>query len=148
VTIKMISSTSTTSTSGVTLMDACILEVSPSRIRVLLRVCGRLGDAVDLRRFEEAIHELSGSPIHLDVKIFNPAREVVERSDGRNGHEDAQRRGDQRFSDAARNYRHTAGPSGRDVSKSVDDAGYGTEKTDERCCRADCSQEPKTLFQF
>src|SRR5678815_676509 len=134
--MKMISNTSTTSTSGVTLMAACILELSPSRIRVLLRVCGRLGDAVDLRRFEEAIHELSGSPIHLNVKILNPAREVVERSDGRDGDDDAQR-----FSDAARNYRHTAGPSGCDVAKSVDDSSYGTEETDERRCGADGSQE-------
>src|ERR1700739_4600944 len=118
--MKMISSTSTTSTSGVTVMDAFILELSPSRIRVLLRVCGRLSDAIDLRRFEETIHELSGSSIHLNVEVFNPARKVVERGDSRDCDEDAQRRGDQSFGDAARNYRHTAGPSGRDVPKSVD----------------------------
>src|SRR5690242_13447033 len=102
--MKMISSTSTTSTSGVTLMDACILAPSPSRIRILLRVHRHLGDPIDLRRLEESVHELGCSPIHLDVEIFNPAREVVERSDGRDRDEDAQRRRDQRLGDAARNY--------------------------------------------
>src|SRR5262249_19280502 len=93
ITMKMISSTSTTATSGVTLMDACILAPSPSRILVLLRVHRHLGDPVDLRRLEETVHELGRGPIHLDVEILNPAREVVERGDGRDRDEDAQGRG-------------------------------------------------------
>src|SRR6185295_3736417 len=64
ITMKMINSTSTTSTSGVMLMAACILAGSPSRISRLAFLYGRL----DLRHFdfghlrlgdfEQAVHEL------------------------------------------------------------------------------------------
>src|SRR5215472_9950087 len=67
ITMKMISSTSTTSTSGVMLMAACILAGSPSRIGFRLH---RYLDLLlynlrvpepplhDLRHFEQAVHEL------------------------------------------------------------------------------------------
>src|SRR5579864_9211973 len=155
ITMKMINSTSTTSTSGVTLMDACILAPSPSRIRILLRIYRHLvhrhlGHPLYelLRRLVEAIHHLGCSPIHLDVEILYPAREVVESGDGRDRDEDAQRRRDQGLGDAARNYRHASGPGGRDVPKSVDDSSHGTEEADERGRRTDRSQEPKTRFQL
>src|SRR5512140_1068284 len=82
------------------------------------------------------------------MEIFNPAREVVERGDGWDRDEDAQRRRDQCLGDAARNYRHTAGPRGRNVPKSVDDSSYGTEETDKRGRGADSSQESETRFQL
>src|SRR5258708_39929068 len=69
ITMKMISSTSTTSTSGVMLIAACILACSPSRIGFLLRIDHRFLDLLydlrlpelpvhDLRHFEQAVHEL------------------------------------------------------------------------------------------
>src|SRR5262245_13810328 len=70
-TMKMISSTSTTSTSGVMLMVACSLVGSPSRISrpPLLNHRG-LDFAhfhvnhLELRYFEQAVHELGRSSIH------------------------------------------------------------------------------------
>src|SRR5438477_3040022 len=88
ITMKMISSTSTTSTSGVMLMLACILVGSPSRMRHL-----RLFHVphAKRRRFKQAVHESGRCPVHLNVEILDLAREVVECDDGRNRNEDAQR---------------------------------------------------------
>src|SRR5437762_380154 len=98
-TMKMISSTSTTSTSGVILMDACSLAPSPSRIgRPSLLDHWRLDfrhldvNHLELRYFEQAVHELGRSPVHLDVKSLYLAREVVEGDDGRDRDEDTQSR--------------------------------------------------------
>src|SRR5206468_593823 len=139
ITMKMISSTSTTSTSGVILMDACSLAGSPRRIgrRSLLDHRGlEFGDFdvnhLELRYFEQAVHELSRSPVHLDMESLDLAREVVEGDDGRDRDEDTQGRRDQGLSDAARNHRHSAGPRGRDALESVDDSDHGAEKTYER----------------
>src|SRR6266852_179281 len=82
------------------------------------------------------------------MENFHFAGEVVEPGDGRDRDEDAKSSRDQGFSDAARNDRHTARPRGSDVTKSVDDSSHGTKEADERGCRANRSQEPKTLFQL
>src|SRR5437867_12744329 len=69
ITMKIISSTSTTSTSGVMLIAACILAGSPSRIGFLLRISDCYLDFLlydllpeipvhNLRHFEQAVHEL------------------------------------------------------------------------------------------
>src|SRR5262249_20315462 len=74
ITMKMISSTSTTSTSGVMLMAACILAGSPSRISrppLLDRHLDLLHLDLrypDLRYFEQAVQYLGRSPVHLDVE--------------------------------------------------------------------------------
>src|SRR3989442_13214655 len=99
ITMKMISSTSTTSTSGVMLMAACILLGSPSRIgRPFLFDHPRLDfshfdvKVLELRYSEQTVHELGRSPIHPDMESLNLAREVVEGDDGRNCDEDTQGR--------------------------------------------------------
>src|SRR5439155_11617410 len=155
ITMKMISSTSTTSTSGVMLMDACSLVGSPSRIgrpslldhRRLDFRCFEL-KRLEFRYFEQAVHELRRRPVHLDVEIVELAREMVDSDHGRDGDEDAQGRRDQGFSDAARNHRHSAGPRGCDAPESVDDSDYGAEQTNERGSGADRGQEPETLLQL
>src|SRR5258708_4766877 len=94
ITMKMISSTSTTSTSGVMLMDACILLGSPSRIgRAFLFDLRRLDfihfvefKPLELWYFEQAVHKLGRSPIHFDMESLKFAREVVEGDDGRRDH--------------------------------------------------------------
>src|SRR5581483_1729985 len=77
ITMKMISSTSTTSTSGVILMAACILAGSPSRIgrrpsffdhRRGLGVRHIDVHGLEFRYFEQAVNELSRSPVHLDME--------------------------------------------------------------------------------
>src|SRR5258708_34099521 len=155
ITMKMISSTSTTSTSGVMLMAACIRGGSPSRIgRAFLFDLRRIDfihfdvKPLELRYSEQTVHELGRSPIHLDMEILNLAREVVEGHDGRNCDEDTQGRRDQGLSDAARNHRHSAGPSGRDAPESVDDSDHGAEKTVERGSEADAGKEPETTLQL
>src|SRR5947209_18820207 len=72
ITMKMMSSTSTTSTSGVMLMAACILAGSPSRIgRTFLFSLRRLDfihlhvKPLVLRYFEQAVHQLGRSHILL-----------------------------------------------------------------------------------
>src|SRR3989442_7117041 len=151
----MIRSTSTTSTSGVMLMAACIRAGSPSRIgRTFLLDRRRLDFShfevkpLELWYFEQAVHQLGRSPIHFDMENLNLAREVVEGDDGRNCDEDTQGRRDQGLSDAARNHRHSAGPRGRDAPESVDDSDHGAEKTNERGSGADCGKEPETPLQL
>src|SRR5438034_2651474 len=74
ITMKMISSTSTTSTSGVTLMTACSLAGSPSRMGRPRHFDQRhlALPRHDLRHLEQAVHELGRSPVHLDVEILEP----------------------------------------------------------------------------
>src|SRR5258707_10527700 len=95
ITMKMISSTSTTSTRGVMLRVACILPGSPSRIgRPFLFDPRRFdfihfdGKLLELRYSEKSVHTLGRSPIHLDMESLNLAREVVEGDDGWNWNED------------------------------------------------------------
>src|SRR5262245_20326827 len=153
ITMKMISSTSTTSTSGVMLMAACILAGSPSRIR-RPPLLDRHRDFfvsdlqhLDLRYFEQAVHELGRSPVHLDVETLYLAREAIEGDDGRDCDKDAQGSRDEGFSDAARDHRHPAGPSSRDVPESIDDPDHSAEEADERSRGAYRGQEPETSLQ-
>src|SRR5260370_16174848 len=153
--MNMISSTSTTSTSGVMLMAACIRAGSPSRIgRTFLFDLRRLDfihfdvKPLELRYFEQTVHELGRSPIHFDMESLKFAREVVEGDDGRNCDEDTEGRRDQGLCDAARNHRPAAGPRGGDAPASVDDSDHGAEKTDERGRGADCGKESETTLQL
>src|SRR6266852_3973993 len=154
ITMKMISSTSTTSTSGVMLMAALIGVGSPSRIGPFLFDRWRLDFSrfdvklLELRYFEQAVHELGRSPIHFDMESLHLARELVEGDDGRNCDEDTQGRRDQGLCYAARNHRHSAGPRGGDAPESVDDSDHGAEKTDERGRGADCGKESETTLQL
>src|SRR5207247_9946412 len=64
-TMKMISSTSTTSTSGVTLMADWILP----------GLTGRMGRPRDRFRYlEEEVHELGRSLVHLDLELVEIGR--------------------------------------------------------------------------
>src|SRR5260370_38325185 len=99
ITMKMIRSTSTTSTSGVMLMAACIRAGSPSRIgRTSLLDRRRLDFSLfavkplELWYFEQAVHELGRSPIHFDMESLDLARDVGEADDGRNSDADPQGR--------------------------------------------------------
>src|SRR5215467_2485696 len=145
ITMKMISSTSTTSTSGVMLMAACNWVVSPSRMR-----CLRLFHArhPELRYFEQTVHELGRHPVHLYVESLNLARESVECDDGRDRDENTQGGRHEGLSHTARNYAHSSGPRGRDASESVDDSHHGTEQSDERRRSTDRGHEPEPPFQL
>src|SRR5436309_611245 len=151
----MISSTSTTSTSGVMLIAACSLDAIAWRFGCSSLLDHRRLDfryfdvkPLEFRYFEQAVHELRRRPVHLDVEILELAREMVESDHGRDGDEDAQGRRDQGFSDAARNHRHSAGPRGCDAPESVDNSDHGSEQTNEGGRGTDRGQEPETLLQL
>src|SRR5438093_11281273 len=73
-TMKMISSTSTTSTSGVTLMADWILP----------GLTGRMGRSLDrFRHLAQEVHEVGRSLVHLDLELVEVGRELVEGDDGR-----------------------------------------------------------------
>src|SRR6266705_1832898 len=156
ITMKMISSAGTTSTSGVMLMAACIRAGSPSRmgrafffdLRCLNFIHFVEFKPLELWYFEQAVHKLGRSPIHLDLESLNLAREVVEGDDGRNSDEDTQGRRDQGLGDAPRNHRHSAGPRGRDAPEGGNDSDHGAEKTNERGSRADRGKKPETPLQL
>src|SRR5690242_2148870 len=111
-TMKMISSTSTTSTSGVMLMVACILAGSPSRMRHLGLVHLR---HPELRYLEQAVHQLGRSSVHLNVEILDLAGKVIERDYGRDRDEDTERRRDQGLSNTTRDDTHSPRPGGGDA---------------------------------
>src|SRR6266571_778543 len=112
ITMKMISSTSTTSTSGVMLMAACIRAGSPSRmgrafffdLRCLNFIHFVEFKPLELWYFEQAVHKLGRSPIHFDMESLKFAGEVVEGDDGRNCDEDTEGRRDQGLCDARRDH--------------------------------------------
>src|SRR5262249_30186840 len=148
---------STTSTSGVMLMAACILTVSPSRMGFCLQrylnflLCNLWVPELplhDLRHFEQAVHELGGGPIHLDLKSLEPAGEVIKSDHGGDRDEDAERCRDQSLGNTARDHRHSARARGCDVPESVDDSGHRAKEPDERGCRTDRGQEPESPLQL
>src|SRR2546425_10419248 len=97
ITMKMISSTSTTSTSGVTLMFDCILAGSPSCMGRPQHLVLRRSDLrpADLRDLEQEVHQLRRSAVHLDLETLHLPREVVEGDHRRDRDEDAERGRDQ-----------------------------------------------------
>src|SRR5919201_3431496 len=80
--------------------------------------------------FEQPVHELRRSAVHLDVEILYLAHEVVVGDEVWDRDEDAQRRRDKGLSDTARYHRHAAGSRSRDALESVDDSDYGAEEAD------------------
>src|SRR5262245_3975979 len=97
ITMKMIKSTSTTSTSGVMLIAAWILVGSPSRIgrsslldHRSFGFCHLDVNHFELWNFEQAVHQLGRRPIHLHVESLDLPHEGVVGNDGRDGDEDTQ----------------------------------------------------------
>src|SRR5262245_43286007 len=129
ITMKMMRSTSTTSTSGVTLIADCILAGSPSRMG-----CPR--------RPEQDVHDLVRRLIDLHLEPLEDPCEVVEGDDRRDCHEDPKGGRDERLGDAAGDRRHSAGPRGGDAAECVDDPDHGPEEADERRRRSDRGQRP------
>lgn len=98
--------------------------------------------------FEQAVHELRRSPVHLDVKRLDFPGEVVEGDHGRDSDENTQGRRDEGLSDTARYNRHSAGAGGRNVPERVNDSDYGAEKTYKGSRRTDRSQKAETALQL
>src|SRR6185436_16681013 len=73
----------------------------------------------------------------VDVAGFDPALEVVEEHDGRDGDEQTESRRDERFGDTGRNRSETAGARGGHALERVHDTHDGSEEADERRRRTD-----------
>src|SRR5438874_1440308 len=93
-TMKMINNTNITSTIGVTLMLLLIFAPSSRFASDMKRLLRPAGAAAAL---QEVIDQLARGVIHLHVERFDLAGEVVEHHDGRDGDEQPERRGHQRF---------------------------------------------------
>src|SRR6186997_19037 len=91
-TMKMISKTRTTSTSGVTLISD-LTSKSP------------LADPACMSSsalFDEVVKQLVGRVVHFDVETFNAVLEVVVHPHRRDGHEKTERRRNQCFCNTGR----------------------------------------------
>src|SRR5215510_2637109 len=119
-TMKMISSTRTTSTSGVTL-------ISDFTASALMTLCMRR-----LVLLQEEVHELRGGVGHLDLEALEPGREVVERHDRGDRDEEPERGRDQRLGDSGGDRADAAGAGGRHARERLHDAHDRSEEPDER----------------
>src|SRR5581483_8218909 len=152
-TMKMISSTSMTSTIGVTFGEDCTPPPPPPvdiAIRnYLLDGMGLLRDragaagcvelAGEARPTELARHALDEVVDHFLRHVRHLSREVVDlrgevvvRPHRRDGDEKTEGRRDERFSDTTADRRETAGTRGGHAREGVHDAHGGTEQSDER----------------
>src|SRR5947207_800889 len=145
-TMKMMSSTRTTSTSGVMLMSFLTPLEPPTAIPMALCQSsrGELGAPVLLaRRHRTAadvfLLQLGGDDVEqlvrrlrdVDGAGVDPAGEVVEHHDRRDGDEEAEGRRDEGLGDTGRDGAEAAGAGGRHRLERVDDAHDGAEEADE-----------------
>src|SRR5512134_3223766 len=140
VTMKMMRSTSITSTRGVTLISAIILR-SP----LLLPVIAMALHLVDVA-FEE-VEELDSEAVDPRRDRPDPVEEVVVGHDRRNrGHQPGRRR-DQRLRDAGRHRGERRASDGGDPREGVHDPPDGPEQADERRRASGRRQEGQVVFQ-
>ncbi len=98
---------------------------------------------------DEVVDQFARGVIHLDVERFDTAGEVVERHNGRDGHEQAERRGYQSFRNTAGNRADARSLLGGDLLEGVQNADDGSEQSDEGCRRADGGQNTaRPLFSL
>src|SRR5438093_6548998 len=99
-TMKMIRSTRTTSTRGVTLMSDLTLPLPPPTDMPMSRPslpCRRV-----LAHLQEEVDQLGSGVRHLDLEALHPGLEVVVGHDGRYRHEQPERRLDEHLGDTGR----------------------------------------------
>src|SRR6188508_2466879 len=128
-TMKMISSTSITSTSGVTLMLALTLPLGNSTADSLL--------------LQEEGHHVRGRVRHLDLEALVDVGEVVVAHHRGDGDEESHGGGHQRLGDTGRHRRDAARAGGRHTLEGPDDPQHGAEESDEGGGGADGGQPGK-----
>src|SRR3954462_8616365 len=85
----------------------------------------------------DEVEQLIGRLGDIDAACLDPAGEIVEDHDGRDGDEKTEGRGDERFGDTRRHRSETAGPGGGHHLEGVHDTHDGSEQTDEGGGRGD-----------
>src|ERR1700742_1575237 len=113
---------------------------------VYRRLLARAGP--NLAALQEVVEQFRTGVAHFHVKGVYTAREVVERPDGRNGHEQADSSGYEGFRNTTGNGADARRLLRRHRLERVDDADDGTEQTDERSSRADGCQSADATLQF
>src|ERR1051326_6528526 len=130
--MKMISSTSITSTSGTTLISASeVLTRRPRPRRPLLAAAdgwtfGILGE-IPLGDVQELHREV----VHLRGKVLHAIRQMVVENHSRNRRKETQRRRDERFRDARRDRAEVRRARLRNAFECRHDAPHGAEQSDE-----------------
>src|SRR6516225_8106351 len=156
-TMKMISSTSITSTMGVTLMLEFTFEPSSRFARPIVQppFIGIRYNCTALRlpadgsaTLQEVVNQLARAVVHFHVEGFHLVGEIVEHHDGGNRDEQPDGRGHKRFRDTACNGAQTGGLLRRDFLEGVQNAVHRSQQSDEGGSRTDCSQSTETALQF
>src|SRR5271165_2171646 len=135
-TIKMISSTSITSTIGVTLMleftfdpssrfTIAISSTSPLFLNSAVYGCAGLRLPADgPATLQEVVNQLARAVVHFHVEGFHLVGEIVEHHDGRDGDEQSDSGGHQGFRNTACDRAQTGGLLGRNFLKRVQNADH------------------------
>src|SRR5690606_37709621 len=128
-TMKMMSSTKTTSTSGVTLISGAPASESSRLPFPLLR-------SVTPMMILHLVQELAHGAPERELDARNPRAQVVEEDHGRDGDHEAEGRLHERLGDTGRNRRNAPGAGRADPLERADDADHRSEQPDERRDRA------------
>ena len=97
---------------------------------------------------DEVVDQFAGGVVHFDVEGLHAVGEVVEEPDGRDGHEQAEGGGDQSFRNTAGDGADTRRLLGGDFLEGLEDAGDGSEQSDERSSGADGGQRAEASLQL
>src|SRR5262249_38741853 len=143
-TMKMMSSTRTTSTSGVTFMSG---RMAPTRVVLRNPLTSHLR-TVRFRPPLDRVGELPRRRRERALVARDRVREVVETEHGGDGHREPERRLDERLADAGRNRPETTPAARPDPLAGRDDADDGAEQTDERRHGADRREDGKAATQI
>src|SRR5947209_3564709 len=157
--MKMMSSTSITSISGVTLMSALTADLAlalvtdrATGLRRLLRL-EFLGEdrAAELRAdaLDQVVDQLLGGIRHFDRQEVDLGAEVVVQPYGGNGDDEAERGRDERFRDTGRHRgERAAAARRRHAREGVHDPHHGAEQSHERGGRARRREDPQAALQL
>src|SRR5512134_1595949 len=140
VTMKMMRSTSITSTRGVTLISA-IIRRSPLLLPVERAIALHLVDVA----FEE-VDELDGEAVDPRRDRPDPVEEVVVRHDRGDRGDQPRRRGDQGLRDAGGHGGERCAPGSGDSREGIHDPPDGPEQADERRRASGGRQEGKVVL--
>src|SRR5437879_2170089 len=91
----------------------------------------RVSSSLAVALLDEVVHQLAGAVVHLDVERFNLAGEVVERHNGGDGDQKAERRRHQGLRDTARDCADTRGLLRGDLLEGVQNTDHRAEQADE-----------------
>src|SRR5580658_11123761 len=151
VSIKMISSTSTTSTRGTMLISASegLPRNRPRRspLEVFREKAMLIAPSLSLQGALRQIQELELKVFHARAEFLDRAAEHIVENSCWNGGKESHRGGDQGFRDAWRYGPEAGGAGGVQLLECVDDAPDGSKQADERRDRCGCGEHVHVALQ-